>query len=154
MCKVRSISLEDKVRLVQLVKTMLGDENLEETAKLVVEDFFNNTQYKVFVIEELNIVNGFGVLKFESFEGANAVAEIVWLKVDDEHKRKGYGKEIILFMEQYAKENDIRKIYLKTGIDNKSAICFYIMQDYKFEARMLDFGCKGHDDYYFAKDIK
>ncbi|ADL50820.1 GNAT family N-acetyltransferase [Clostridium cellulovorans] len=153
MCKVRSVTLEDKVSLVQLVKTMLGDENLEETAKLVVEDFFNNTQYKVFVIEELNIVNGFGVLKFESFEGANAVAEIVWLKVDDEHKRKGYGKTLILFMEQYAKENNIRKIYLKTGIDNKAAICFYIMQDYKFEARMLDFGCKGHDNYYFAKDI-
>jgi len=36
MCKVRSVILEDKVSLVQLVKTMLGDENLEETAKLVV----------------------------------------------------------------------------------------------------------------------
>ena len=153
MCKVRRVRLEDRVSLVQLLKTMLGDENLEETAKLVVEDFFNNTQYKVFVIEELNIINGFGVLKFESFEGANAVAEIVWLKVDDEHKRKGYGKKLILFMERYAKENNNRKIYLKTGIDNKAAICFYIMQDYKFEARMLDFGCKGHDNYYFSKDI-
>jgi len=81
------------------------------------------------------------------------VAEIVWLKVEDEHKRKGYGKTLILFMEQYAKENNIRRIYLKTRIDNKVAICFYIMQDYKFEARMLDFGCKGHDNYYFAKDI-
>lgn len=154
MCKVRSIISEDKVRLVQLVKSMLGGENLEENAKLVVEDFYNNTQYKVFVIEELNIVNGFGVLKLESFEGANAVAEIVWLKIDDEHKRKGYGKKLILYMEQFAKENDIRKIYLKTGFDNKPAICFYIMQDYKFEARMLDFGWKGHDDYYLAKDIK
>lgn len=154
MLKVRSVSFEDKVRLVQLVKTMLGGKNLDETAKLVVEDFYINTQYKVFVIEELNIVSGFGVLKFESFEGANAVAEIVWLNVDDNHKRKGYGKRLILFMEQYAKENGIRKIYLKTGIDNKSAVCFYIMQDYKFEARMLDFGCKGHDDYYLAKDIK
>lgn len=154
MLKVRSASCEDKATLIQLVKTMLGGENLDETAMWVVEDFFINTQYKVFVVEELNRVSGFGVLKFESFEGANAVAEIVWLKVDDNHKRKGYGKQLILFMEQYAKENAIRKIYLKTGVDNKSAVCFYIMQDYKFEARMLDFGCKGHDDYYLSKEIE
>lgn len=57
-------------------------------------------------------------------------------------------------MEQYAKENEIRKIYLKTGVNNKSAVCFYVMQDYKFEARMLDFGCKGHDDYYLSKEIE
>lgn len=153
MIKVRKANLEDKEKLNQLVKTMLGDRNADATAKLVVEDFFANTQYNVFVAEAANEVVGFGVLKFESFEGANAVAEIVWLKVDDAHKRAGYGRCLLSFMEQYAKENDIRKIYLKTGIDNKSAVCFYIVQDYQFEARMLDFGCKGHDDYYLSKNL-
>lgn len=151
MSKVRVASFNDESRLIDLVKPMLGNENVDEIAKLVVDDFFSNDQYKAFVIEEINKVIGYGVLKSCSFEGANGVAEIVWLGIDKEYKRMGYGKSIIEFMEQYAKENDIRKIYLKTGISNKKAICFYIMQDYKFEARMLDFSDKNYDDYYFAK---
>ena len=151
MNKVRLADLNDKSRLIDLVKPMLGNENVDEIAKLVVEDFFNNTQYKVFVIEVSDKVNGYGVLKFDSFEGANGVAEIVWLGIDKQCKRKGYGKELINSIEQYAKDNGIRKIYLKTGISNKPAICFYIMQDYKFEARMLDFSEKNYDDYYLSK---
>ena len=153
MSKVRIANIDDKSTLIDLVKPMLGDQNPDEIAKLVVEDFFNNVQYKVFVIELLNKVSGFGVLKFESFEGANGVVEIVWLGIDKPCKRKGYGKILIEFIEQYAKEKKIRKIYLKTAINNKPALCFYIIQDYKFEARMLNFSGKNLDDYYLGKEI-
>lgn len=47
----------------------------------------------------------------------------------------------------------IRKIYVKTSVTNKPVICFWIVQNYKFEARMLDFSLESYDDYYLGKEI-
>lgn len=47
-------SFNDESRLIHLVKPMLGNENIDEIAKLVVDDFFSNDQYKVFVIEGIS----------------------------------------------------------------------------------------------------
>lgn len=60
---------------------------------------------------------------------------------------------MIEYIEEDARAKGKRKVYLKTGITNKTAVCFYIIQGYQFEARMLNFGFKGYDDYYLAKEL-
>lgn len=150
---IRTADTNDKNVIRELVKGMLGDENADKVAELVVEDFFSNNNYRVFVIELLGIVTGFGVIKFNPFEGGSGIAEIVWLGIDKRNKRTGLGSKLVRYMEEFLKENSIRKIYVKTSVKNKDAICFWIMQSYKFEARMLDFSLKSYDDYYLAKDI-
>jgi len=99
------------------------------------------------------LVKGFCVVKFNPFEGGNGIAEIVFLGIDTHNKRNGLGTKLIQSLEQILKENGIRKIYVKTSVRNKPAICFWIKQDYKFEVRMLDFSLELHDDYYFGKQI-
>lgn len=150
---IRTADINDKSVIRELVKGMLGDENPDEVAELVVEDFFLNNNYKVFVIEALGMVKGFGVIKFNPFEGGSGIAEIVWLGIGERDKRTGLGSRLVRYMEEFLKENNIRKIYIKTSVKNKDAICFWITKDYKFEARMLDFSLKSYDDYYLAKDI-
>ena len=113
----------------------------------------NSESYMVYVVEVLKLVKGFCVIKFNPFEGGNGIVEIVFLGINTEHKRAGLGTKLVQYLEQTLNENGIRKIYVKTSVRNKPAICFWIMQEYKFEARMLDFSLKSYDDYYFGKEI-
>lgn len=151
---IRVADINDRYDIEKLIKVMLGDENADEVAKSLVTGFFTNSEsYIVYVIEVLNLVKGFCVIKFNPFEGGNGIVEIVFLGIDMEHKRAGLGTKLVQYLEQTFKQNGIRKIYVKTSVRNKTAICFWIMQDYKFEARMLDFSLKSYDDYYFGKEI-
>lgn len=151
---IRIANIDDRYYIEKLIKAMLGDENADEVAKSLIDGFFmDNTPYMVYVIEILNLVKGYCVIKFNPFEGGNGIVEIVFLGIDNENKRTGIGTKLVQYLEKYLKENGIRKIYVKTSVRNKSAICFWIMQDYKFEARMLDFSLKSYDDYYMGKDI-
>ena len=150
---IRKFNTNDREALEGLVKVMLGNEDVDEVAKEVVNEFYNNHIYNVFVIEIENSIKGFGVVKLNQFEGAENVGEIVWLGIDKKEKRKGLGTDLVRYIDTFAIENGMRKIYIKTNVGNKSGVCFWIMQDYKFEARMLDFTAKTYDDYYMGKDI-
>lgn len=153
MESIRIADINDRNHIEKLIKVMLGDKEPEKMAKLLVDDFFLNSSYMVYVIEVLNLVKGFGVVKFNPFEGGNGIAEIVFLGIDTERKRTGLGCKLVHYFEQVLKDKGIRKVYVKTSVTNKPAICFWIMQNYKFEARMLDFSLKSYDDYYFGKEI-
>lgn len=153
MESIRIADINDRYDIEKLIKVMLGDNDPDKIAKLLVDDFFLNNSYMVYVVEVLNLVKGFGVAKFNPFEGGNGIAEIVFLAIDTGNKRTGLGRRLVQSLEQVLKNNGIRKIYVKTSVSNKPAICFWIMQNYKFEARMLDFSLKSYDDYYLGKEI-
>ncbi len=150
---IRLFENKDQLILMELIKVMIGDENPQTVSRDVVTDFYKNPNYHVFVLEIETIVKGFGVLKFNSFEGANRVCEIVWLGIDSDYKKRGYGRKLVKFMEDYAKNKNIRKIYVKTSVRNKVATCFWIKLNYEFEARLLDFSLTSFDDYYFGKNL-
>lgn len=151
---IRIADINDKADIEKLIKVMLGDENADEVAKLLADSFFINSEsYMVYVIEVLHLVKCFCVIKFNPFEGGNGIVEFVFLGIDVENKRIGLGTKLVQYIELALKENGIRKIYVKTSVRNKPAICFWIMQDFKFEARMLDFSLKSYDDYYFGKEL-
>lgn len=153
MSKIREASKDDRTKIIDLIKEMIGDLNPEKVAKQVVNDLFENNKFNTYVILEKNKVTGFVVLKRDSFEGANRVGEIVWLAVDKKYRRRGLGKKLVEYIEEYARRNDIRKLYVKTSTNNKKAVCFWIMMDYQFEARMLDFSLDELDDYYLGKKL-
>ena len=67
---IRRAKSYDKEVLKDLVKVMLGNENVDEVAEEVVSEFYSNDIYNVFVIEVENVVRGLGVAKLNQFEGA------------------------------------------------------------------------------------
>ncbi len=151
---IRVADINDRYDIEELIKVMLGDEDAGEVARSLADSFLmNNESYIGYVIEVQNLVKGFCVIKFNPFEGGNGIAELVFLGIDMENKRTGLGTKLLQYLERILKEKGIRKIYVKTSVRNKPAICFWIMQGYKFEARMLDFSLESHDDYYLGKEI-
>ncbi len=153
MVNIRNAYKGDKNKLIEFVISMVGDSNPAEVAENVINDFFENTKMNTFIMEMEGKIIGFFVLKEDPFEGADYVAEIVWLKIDEPYQRKGYGNKAVKYLEKFASEKDIRKVYVKTSSKNRQAVCFWIKAGYKFEARLLDFGYEGHDDYFLTKKL-
>jgi ribosomal protein S18 acetylase RimI-like enzyme len=58
--------------------------------------------------------------------------ELHWLAVRKMHQHKGIGRELMCFIETYAKKHKFRKIYLYTGKDMKTSRGFYEKLGYKF----------------------
>ena len=153
MVNIRNAYKGDKNKLIEFVKSMVGDSNPAEVAEKVVNDFFEKKNMNTFMVEVEEKRIGFFVLKEDPFEGADSVAEIVWLKIDEPYQRKGYGNRAVKYLEKFASKKDIRKVYVKTSSKNKQAVCFWIKAGYKFEARLLDFSYEGHDDYFLTKKL-
>lgn len=79
----------------------------------MVHDFFNDTKYEIFVIEEANSLKGFGSLEFKREPGEDEIAELVMMNVNDDLKEKGYQNKLINYIEKYARETGVREIYLR-----------------------------------------
>jgi N-acetylglutamate synthase-like GNAT family acetyltransferase len=152
MTNIRLASHEDDLGIAAILMTMIGDLNAKEVAQEVVKETLASEKYLSLVFANKGI-HGFGTLQFESFEGASGLAEITWLGVHSQERRQGIGSSIINAIEQYAKDKGIRKLYTKTNLNNRTGNCFWIMQGYKFEARLLDFGSIGVDYYMLGKEI-
>jgi N-acetylglutamate synthase-like GNAT family acetyltransferase len=152
MTNIRLASRDDEQEIANILMTMIGDSNAKEVAQEVVKKILASEKHLSLVFANKGI-QGFGTLQFESLEGASGLAEIAWLGVNRQERRQGIGSSIINAMEHYAKAKGIRKLYIKTNSNNKTGNCFWIMQDYKFEARLLDFGSIGVDYYMLGKEI-
>ena len=153
LINIRKAVIEDQEKLNEFVISMIGDSNPAEVANNVVKDFFVNEYINTFTVVKEGKIIGFSVLKEAPFEGANNVAEIVWLKIDEPYQKNGCGDIVVDYVEKFASGKDIRKLYVKTSSENKQAVCFWIKEGYKFEARLSDFSFEGHDDYYLTKKL-
>ena len=60
----------------------------------------------------------------DEHEGEKAIF-VMDIQIDPQHRRKGYGKEAFLLMEEKAREMGINKITLHVFKDNASAIALY-----------------------------
>ena len=151
--EIRKIEISDRRSLVKLVSMMIGDSNIEEVANSIVDDFYGNKLFSTFIAESNKEIQGYVAYKRESFEGANKVGEIVFLGVEECFRKQGCGRELATYVEEYAKNEGIRKLYVKTSPSNKRAVCFWIKQEYQFEARLKDFSIDDHDAYFMGKRI-
>ncbi|WP_088187430.1 GNAT family N-acetyltransferase [Desulfosporosinus sp. FKA] len=149
---IRLASQEDDIGITNILMTMISESESKEVAQRVVREILTLPKYISLVYVNKGI-QGFGTLQFEPYEGANGVAEIVWLGVRWQERRQGIGASLVKEIEQLAINKGIRKVYIKTNSENITSNCFWITQRYKFEARMLDFGSAGVDYYMLGKEI-
>ena len=150
---IRKAIIDDKETIRQLIAMMICDNDNEKVSHEVIEDLYKFENNRIFVLEENDIVHGYIVLKINSFEGGGNLGEIVFLGVDETSRNKGFGIELVDYVETYAIKENIRKLYVKTNPDNKRAVCFWINRNYQFEARMRNFSDTNIDDYYLGKEL-
>lgn len=96
-------------------------------------DAIHNPQAKVFLWEEEKVC-GYGVLYFAADEG-----EIPSIAVDLEFRRRGFAQKIFAAMEEFAKEEKLRRIFLEVRESNEGAIAFYKRNDFSEVGRRPKF---------------
>ena len=74
------------------------------------------------LLEEGRVVGGIG---YAEFSGIPRCCELQKLYLDDSVKGRGYGYELVSFIEARAREKEYKKIYLETHTNLQAAIHLY-----------------------------
>ena len=97
-----------------------------------------NDREDVFVAEQEGKLVGFCCVQiFQSFCYEVRYAEITELYVDDAYQRRGIGRELLGYVEQYYEDTDIKGFQLFTGGGNVSAQAFYEKLGYKRTSEVM-----------------
>ena len=83
-----------------------------------------------FGYKEGSEIKGYAALK-PYFPG-HKHCEACWIAVKKQHQRKKIGTKLMKFVEQYAKKNKFRKVFLYTNKSMKAVRKFYEKAGYKF----------------------
>jgi len=108
---------------------------------------------QIFVAEADSKVVGFLMMQWPG-TGWNRVAEIGWIAVLPEYRRKGFGAGLIEKMEHYAREKGIRKVYVEPSVRNNTAIRFYVKNGCNYEATRRDWYKDGEDSAILGKRLQ
>jgi ribosomal protein S18 acetylase RimI-like enzyme len=96
-----------------------------------------------------NLVGIFSVIYFSS----ENTMELLSIMIDPVFQKHGYGKKIMLFVEDLANKTGITKMKLVTNIKNISAIGFYKSIGYKIIKKVKNYYGDGETRYVFEKMI-
>jgi ribosomal protein S18 acetylase RimI-like enzyme len=90
-------------------------------------------KYKTFIHRNNNII-GFGICEYD-----DDFFHLCFFAIDTKYRKNGYGKKMMLFIENYAKDNKL-KLSLNVHVTNKGAVIFYKKMGFKI--------IKTLDNYY------
>ena len=114
--------------LIQQLETYTLD---YETFKNKYNAIIDSTNWYIYVFEENDEVMGCITLTLKNFlHHNNTTCEIVELIVDEHHRNKHVGKELIEYVENKMKEMGVEEIELSTSLWRKEAHRFYARQGF------------------------
>src|SRR3989344_3865439 len=102
-----------------------------------MKDFINMTfkQGKIFgYFKEGELIGVIGIAIDKKFKSG----EMRHLFVNQEYRNKGIGKELLNFIEKYARKIKLKRIKLDVLADNNTAINFYNKRKYKIYAYKME----------------
>lgn len=121
----RSMLEADAQAIQKLNATSLGyDLSLSET-KAQVHKVLQNPRYKVIIAQCEGRVIGY--IHAESYEClyAKSLKNILSLTVDNDYKRRGIGRKLLLLIEEWAKEEGASGVCLDSRVERSEAHIFY-----------------------------
>lgn len=117
---------------------MPDSDYFKESIKLLLED----TCQKVIVSDDGGFVNGYAVLKISEIDNElNHKRKICYIDsfaVHEEFRSKKIGRELIKFIEEYAKNEDCDIVELGVWYENYSAVDFYSFQDFNIRTLRME----------------
>lgn len=137
---VKSVSSKEKMSL-ELVRENYESPRRFENTDTLFQPYWTCPEAYAIRDDDGNLC---GFVEFD-FEDWNSRMRMTQLLVPTEHRKKGYGKKLMDFAKQIAKERDYRIIVLETQNTNTPAIDFYLSQGFEF--------CGGNIYFYSNEDI-
>lgn len=138
MLNYRKIEASDDKRIAQIIRTNLEKLHLDipGTAYFDPElehlsSYYNcNSSKRIYYValdEAGQVIGGVGIAEFDGIENC---AELQKLYLDDSVKGKGYGKELLLIAEDWARSTGYRNLYLETHTNLSVALKLYEKLDF------------------------
>jgi len=112
---VRKATDED-ISLLKQLENECFDEHIRENFEFVL----NNKNYVYFVIEEKEKIIAYAGLSISYEQG-----DILSVCVNKNYRNKGFAFSLIKKILEYAKENNVEKVFLEVEEDNAPAINLY-----------------------------
>lgn len=131
------------------------EEVSEKTEKIVKHIEKENKLKKVFIALENDKIVGFIGIKRVHFARLRHVAKLM-IGVLDDYKKQGIGTKLMEYVENWAKENEIKRLELTVVEDNDPAVEFFEEMDFEKEGtREKAIKIKGEylDEIFMAKAI-
>lgn len=133
MLNYRKIEASDDKRIAQIIRTNLEKFHLDipGTAYFDPElehlsSYYNcNSSKRIYYValdEAGQVIGGVGIAEFDGIENC---AELQKLYLDDSVKGKGYGKELLLIAEDWARSAGYQNLYLETHTNLSVALKLY-----------------------------
>ena len=128
--EIREICLEDYKEIYNLNEQLGYIYSLDEIKERIIK-IQNKTDNKVFVSCINKKVIGYIHLSPYELLHYNSLVNVLGFIVDKEFRRKGIGKQLFSFAEEWTKNNGYKGIRLDSGYEREVAHKFYISQDFK-----------------------
>lgn len=111
-----------------------SDQQFIDLYKLWIKNSINKTfADKIFYIKENENVKGFITLKIKN----ESKAEVGLIAVSPNVRRKGLGTILLQNIEYFCNQNHIKKLYIKTHLENINASIFYSKMNYEKSGKII-----------------
>lgn len=111
----------------------------EEAIRKTLIEGFDHEYHTILVAEQDGILIGFGdIWMFPEFGHYGLSAHLHNFFVMKEHQKKGYGKQILGKLIDYAKSKKANAFHITTSLKNKNAIAIYKKMGVDSEGLLLD----------------
>lgn len=133
MLNYRKIEASDDKRIAQIIRTNLEKLHLDIPGTAYYDpelehlsSYYNcNSSKRIYYValdEAGQVIGGVGIAEFDGIENC---AELQKLYLDDSVKGKGYGKELLLIAEDWARSAGYQNLYLETHTNLSVALKLY-----------------------------
>lgn len=133
MLNYRKIEASDDKRIAQIIRTNLEKLHLDIPGTAYFDPelehlslYYNcNSSKRIYYValdEAGQVIGGVGIAEFDGIENC---AELQKLYLDDSVKGKGYGKELLLIAEDWARSAGYQNLYLETHTNLSVALKLY-----------------------------
>lgn len=119
---VKRIGKED----IELVKQIASRYKNIKIQDKTIKAFLDNSLNYIIVSLDNNKVAGFLIAyQLQRFDMSSNMMYIHEIQVDQNYRRQGYAKEMIEFMIDMSRNNQVYKLFLATNKSNTPAVCLY-----------------------------
>ena len=155
---IRPVELQNKKKICQIIKHKgTFNENEVRVAMEVLDEALRYPEkgdYHVFcATDDSGSIAGY--ICFGPIPLTDGSYDLYWIVVDKEFSRKGVGRKLLMFMEEFVARKRARHIYVDTASTPayEAARSFYKKNGYRVVCVLDDFYRKGDNKVIFVKEV-
>lgn len=113
-------------KLIRLFDKVFEKENTENASRSYLKSQLQNPDFLAFVvISGGEVIGGLTAYILPMYSAEYSEIFIYDIAVEPQFQRKGFGKKLILFLQDYCKQNGIREMFVQAHQEDEHALEFY-----------------------------